>query len=192
MKAKAEHNGSDDAAAMRDLDAALQANIADGARFANSGAVAPEKTTSACTWSETDMDQLIQRVPTDYRSYLFAELYYGFFTSWDEASLKPAIHNLDKAAELNPTSALPHFFKAHILRQAFFLKSMNWSDAQRADLYQRLLGELNKALALDSNFLPALSDRAEVYFSLKRFQQVIPDYDKVIALDPKDSGAYND
>jgi tetratricopeptide (TPR) repeat protein len=69
---------------------------------------------------------------------------------------------------------------------------MNWSDAQRADLYQRLLGELNKALALDSNFLPALSDRAEVYFSLKRFQQALPDYDKVIALDPKDSGAYND
>jgi tetratricopeptide (TPR) repeat protein len=61
-----------------------------------------------------------------------------------------------------------------------------------ARLYQRRLGELNKALALDSNFLPALSDRAEVYFSLKRFQQAIPDYDKVIALDPKNASVYND
>jgi tetratricopeptide (TPR) repeat protein len=30
------------------------------------------------------------------------------------------------------------------------------------------------------------------YFSLKQFQQAIPDYDKAIVLDPKDAGAYND
>jgi hypothetical protein len=100
--------------------------------------------------------------------------------------------DLDKAAELNPNSALPHFYKAHILQQGLFLKSMNWSDAQRAELNQRLLGELTKALTLDPNLLPAISDRAEVYFSLKQFQPAIPDYDKAIALDPKDYGAYND
>jgi tetratricopeptide (TPR) repeat protein len=55
-----------------------------------------------------------------------------------------------------------------------------------------LLGELNKALALDPNLQPALSDRAEVYFDLKQFAQAIPDYDKVIALDSKNAGAFND
>ena len=102
------------------------------------------------------------------------------------------MENLDKAAELNPNSALPHFYKAHVTQQALFLKSMNWSDAQRAELNHHLLDELTKALALDPNLLPAVSDRAEVYFSLKQFQRAIPDYDKAIALDPKDYGAYND
>ena len=63
MKAKAEHDASDDVAALRDLDAALRDNISDGTRFTNSGAVAPEKSTSPCTWSESDMDELKQRYP---------------------------------------------------------------------------------------------------------------------------------
>jgi tetratricopeptide (TPR) repeat protein len=176
MKAKTEHDGGDDTAAMRDLDAAIHADLADGARFANSGAVAPEKTAGACTWSETDMDQLKQRFPANYRSYLFTGLYYGFFSNFNEPSVKPALENLDKAGELNPASALPHFFKAHILQQAFFLKSLAWTDAQRAALKQQQLEELTKALALDPNLLPALGDRAEAYFSLKQFQQAIPDY----------------
>lgn len=192
MKAKLEHDSGDDSAAMRDLNTAIHANLADAARFTNSGATAPERAASACTWTERDMDQLKQRFPDDYRSYLFAGLYYGFFSTWNDASLKPAMDNLDKAAELNPNSALPHFYKAHVMQQAIFLKSMNWSDSQRAELNKHLLDELTKALALDPNLLPAVTDRAEVYFSLKQFQQAIPDYDKAIALDPKDAGAYND
>lgn len=192
MKAKLEHDGGDDTTAMRDLDAAVHANLAGAARFTNSGATAPEKTAAACTWTETDMDQLKQHFPNDYRAYLFAGLYYGFFSTWNDPSLRPAMENLDKAAELNPNSALPHFYKAHIMQQATFLKSMNWSDAQRVELNKHLLDELTKALVLDPNLLPAVTDRAEVYFSLKQFQQAIPDYDKAIALDPKDFGAYND
>jgi tetratricopeptide (TPR) repeat protein len=192
MKAKLEHDGGDDTTAMRDLDAAVHANLADAARFTNSGATAPEKTAAACTWTETDMDQLKQHFPNDYRAYLFAGLYYGFFSTWNDPSLRPAMENLDKAAELNPNSALPHFYKAHIMQQATFLKSMNWSDAQRADLNKHLLDELTQTLVLDPNFLPAVTDRAEVHFSLKQFQQAIPDYDRAIALDPKDYGAYND
>jgi tetratricopeptide (TPR) repeat protein len=192
MRAKLEHDGGDDTAAMRDLDAAVHANLADATRFTNSGANAPEKPAAACTWTEADMDQLKQRFPNEYRSFLFAGLYYGFFSAWNDTSLKPAMDNLDKAAELNPNSALPHFIKAHVMQHALFLKSLNWSDAQRAELNQHLLGELTKALTLDPSLLPAVSDRVEVYFSLKQFQQAIPDYDKAIALDPKDSGAYND
>jgi tetratricopeptide (TPR) repeat protein len=192
MKAKVEHDDGDDAAAMQDLDSSLHANLADATRFTNSGAIAPEKSTSACTWSETDVDGLTKRFPSDYRSYLYAGLYYGFFTTWNEDSLKPALRSLDKASEMNPNSALPHFFSAHVLRQATFLKSMNMSDAQRADLSQQLLSELNKALVLDPNLLPALSDRTDVYFNLKQFQQAISDHDKILVLDPQDAGAYND
>jgi tetratricopeptide (TPR) repeat protein len=192
MRAKIEHDEGDDVAAMRDLDAYIQANTANADRFTNSGAVAPEKTASACTWSETDMDAIKSKFPNDYRSYLYAGLYYGFFTTWDEKSVSPAIENLNKAAEIYPNSPLPHFFKAHVLRQGTFFKQLNMPDAQRADLNNRFLAELNLALALDPGLLPALSQRADVYFNLKQFQQAISDYDRILALDPKDAGAFND
>jgi tetratricopeptide (TPR) repeat protein len=192
MRAKIEHDEGDDVAAMRDLDAYIQANPADADRFTNSGAVAPEKTASACTWSETDMEAIKSNYPNDYRSYLYAGLYYGFFTTWDEKSVSPALENLSRAVEINPNSPLPHFFKAHVLRQGTFFKRLNMPDAQRADLDNRFLAELNLALALDPSLLPALSQRADVYFNLKQFQQAISDYNRVLAIDTKDAGAYND
>jgi tetratricopeptide (TPR) repeat protein len=192
MRAKIEHDEGDDVAAMRDLDTLIQENPADADRFPNSGGVAPEKTASACTWSETDMGEIRTKFPNDYRSYLYAGLYYGFFTTWDEKSVSPALENLNKAAEIYPNSPLPHFFKAHVLRQGTFFKQVNMPDAQRADLNNRSLAELNLALTLDPGLLPALSQRADVYFNLRQFQQAISDYDRILALDPKDAGAFND
>jgi tetratricopeptide (TPR) repeat protein len=192
MRAKVEHTNGDDSAAMEDLDKAIHANLADAATFVNSGAVAPEKSASACTWTLPEMDALVQRFPNDYRAYLFRGLYYGFFVQWNEESLKPAIDNLRKAGEMNTSSALPHFFSAHILNRAFSIKRLGMSDAQRQDLNRMMLNELTIALTLDPSLLPALSDRAEAYFELKRFQQAIPDYDKILTLNPTDAGAYND
>jgi tetratricopeptide (TPR) repeat protein len=192
MRAKVEHTNGDDSAAMEDLDKAIHANLADAATFVNSGAVAPEKSASACTWTLPEMDALVQRFPNDYRAYLFRGLYYGFFVQWNEDSLKPAIDNLRKAGEMDTRSALPHFFSAHILNRAFSIKRLGMPDAQRQDLNHVMLNELTTALTLDPNFLPALSDRAEAYFELKQFQQAIPDYDKILTLNPTDAGAYND
>ena len=191
MRAKVEHTDGDDAAAMEDLHKAIHANIADAVSFVNSGAVAPEKTASACTWTLPEMDALVQRFPNDYRAYLFRGLYYGFFVQWNEDSLNPALDNLRKAGEMNTGSALPHFFSAHMLNRAFSIKRLGMSDAQRRDLNNVTLKELTVALALDPNLLPALSDRAEEYFELKQFQQAISDYDKILALNPRDAGAYN-
>ena len=192
IRAKIEHTNGEDTHAIEDLDKAIQANLADSTQFVNSGAVAPEKTASACTWTEADMDALVERFSGDYRTYLFRGLYYGFFAQWNEDSLKPASENLHKAAEMNSNSALPHFFIASILNRAFSIKRYGMSDAQRAQLNQTVLGELNKALVILPNLLPALKDRAEAYFELKQYRQAVSDYDKVLALDPKDAGAYND
>ena len=192
MRAKVEHANGDAAAAMEDLDKAVRANLADAATFVNSGAVAPEQSASACTWTLPEMDALVQRFPNDYRAYLFRGLYYGFFVQWNEDSIKPAMDNFRKAGEMNTGSALPHFFTAHILNRAFSIKRLGMSDEQRQDLNNVMLKELTAALTLDPNLLPALSDRAEAYFELKQFQQAIPDYDKILGLNPTDAGAYND
>lgn len=192
MRAKVEHVNGDDSAAMEDLDKAIQSNIADATQFVNSGAVAPEKTASACTWTQPDMDALVQRFPNDYRVYVLRGLYYGFFTEWQKDSLKPALENLRRAAEMNTTSALPHFLSAYVLRRGFFIRQLGMSDKQRNDLRETRLSELNAALALDPGLFSALTDRAEVYFDQQQFKQAISDYDKILSLDAKDAGAYND
>jgi tetratricopeptide (TPR) repeat protein len=192
IRAKIEHTNGDNTDAMEDLDKAIQANLADSTQFVNSGATAPEKTASACTWTEPDMDALVQRFSTDYRAYLFRGLYYSFFAQWDQDSLKPALENLHRAGEMNTGSAMPHFFIASTLNRAFSIKRYGMSDAQRTELSHAVLDELNKTLVILPNLLPALSDRAEVYFELKQFGPAVSDYDKVLALDPKDAGAYND
>jgi tetratricopeptide (TPR) repeat protein len=192
MRAKVEHANGDDSAAMDDLYKGIQTNLAESTQFVNSGAVEPEKSAKACTWTLPEMDALVARFTNDYRVYVVRGLYYGFFAQWNESSIGSSIDNLRKAAEMNPNSALPHFFVAHVLNRAFSIKKYGMSDSQRQDLNHLQLKELTAALTVDPNLLPAISERAEVYFELKQFSDAIPDYDKIIILNPKDSGAYND
>ena len=138
------------------------------------------------------MDELVQRFPNDYRAYALRGLYYGLFAQLNRDSLKPALENLRKAGEVATTSALPHFFRAHVLRRTYLIEELGMSDKQRAELQLALLNELTAALSLDPYLFPALTSRAEVYFELKQFQQAISDYDKILAIDPKYAGAYND
>jgi tetratricopeptide (TPR) repeat protein len=192
MRAKIEYAKGDYVAAMDDLDKAIRADLTKATGFANSGAVKPEKTASACVWTEPDMNALVQRFPSDYRSYLFRGLYFGFFARFDEGSLKPAIENLNKAIEIDARSALPHLFKALVLRDAFFFKRLNMSEASRADLYKDQPTQLTAALSIDPKLLDALRERAEAYFNLKQFEKAITDYDTILSLDPKDATIYND
>lgn len=185
MRAKIEHSQGEDLEALRDLESAVQANLADSPQFVNSGAVAPEKNAPVCTWTEPDMDALVQRFPNDYRSHEFRGLYYAFFASWDEPSLKSAVDNLRRAIEINGKDASLHFLIANTFNRAFSIKRYGLSDVDRNKLDETILEELNKALNLDPNLLPALSQRAQAYFDLKQIAQAVSDYDKIVALDPK-------
>jgi tetratricopeptide (TPR) repeat protein len=189
MRAKIEYANGDYAAALDELDEAIRADLRHATQFTNSGAVKPEKTASACTWTEPDMDALVQRFPTDYRSYLLRGLYFGFFVTWDEDSLKPAIDNLNRAAELNAKSALPQLFKAELLMHRFLFRRLGWSDAEREKFDHELVREYSKALALDPNLLPALRGRAS---HLRQFQKAIADYDRVLSLNPQEADIYHD
>jgi tetratricopeptide (TPR) repeat protein len=196
MQAKMEYANEDYAAAINDLDRGIRADLKKATKFTNSGAAKPEKTASVCVWTEPDMDALVQRFPTDYRSYLFRGLYLCSFAPLNEESLKPAIENLSKAAELNAKSALPQLFKAEILDDplVFYIRldQLGWGDAERDILDYGLLREYEKALSLDPNLLPALSGRALAHFHLKHFQNAIADYDKILSLNPQDATTYND
>jgi tetratricopeptide (TPR) repeat protein len=109
-----------------------------------------------------------------------------------EPSLKLAVDNLRRAIDINGNDASLHFLVANAFNRAFSIKRYGLSDADRTRLDQTILEELTKALTLDPDLLPALGQRAQVYFDLKQFAQAVPDYDKIVALDPKNAGAYND
>lgn len=194
MRAKVEHESGDDSAAMDDLEKAIHADLAHATKITNSGGIAPEQTASICTWTQPDMDSLVQHFPIDYRSYLFRGLYFDFFTTFNdnEALRKAALDEFHKATEANGGSALPHYFAARALSNWAFIKQIGTSDEQRKALYRAPLDELNKALALDPDLMPALKERAGIYSDIKEFKKAVSDYDKIIASDPNDDGAYND
>ena len=193
-RAKIEYLNGDYVTALNDLDNAIRSDLSKADTFPNSGATKPEQTASVCTWTQPDMDALVQRFPTDYRSYLFRGLYFYFFTHFndDEALRKAALDDFHKASQTNGSSALPHYFAAKALLSWSFIKQVSMSDEQRKAYYREPLDELNKALANDPDLPQAFKKRADIYFSLKRYQEAIRDYDKILVLDPNDGGAYND
>jgi tetratricopeptide (TPR) repeat protein len=198
MRAKLEHANGDDRAALDDLDKAIHVDLDKALEFPNSGAIAPEKTASACTWTEPDLDTLVQRFPADYRPYMFRALYHGFFLRFEkdekakQEGLNRAFNDLNIAAKINPSSVLPHFFKAEVFEGTFALQMMNDYNPQQAELNKTMLSLLNETLSIDPNNVWAVGHRAEIYYHLQNWRQTIADYDKVLALDPKNVSALND
>ena len=192
IRAKLDHLSGNDAAAIGELFDYIIKNPSDAMQFSGSGATAPERTASTCVWSATDLEQLMERFPGDSRPYLLAGLYYAFFTEFDGGSFPLASKNFAKAVVLDPTSPLPHYFAAMTMRRATLLKPIILKEQNRQEIDQGVLLELNNALKLDPNFLPAVRERAAIFESLKLYGNALRDYDHALAIDPEDSGEYND
>jgi tetratricopeptide (TPR) repeat protein len=199
MQAKLAYADGDYVGAMDGLDKAIRVDLEKAKKFTNSGAATPEKTASSvCIWTEPDMDALVQRFPNDYRSHMFRGLYFSFFVNFSSEDwiITRAIESFNKAAQLNPKSALPQLFKAELLGHHFVfykrLRQRRWDDAERDKLNAELVDEYSKALALDPNLLAALKGRASAFFSLKQFQKAIADYDRILSLDLQDWISYQD
>jgi tetratricopeptide (TPR) repeat protein len=198
-RAKVEVASGDFSAAMNDLERAVLSDPQKATQFTNSGGVKPEKTASSiCVWTEPDMDEFVRRYPADYRSYLFRGLYFSFFVTFspEDSIISSALSNFEKAAQLNPRSALPQLFKANLLGHMFVfnerLNKFGWGDDARNKLNAELVSEYTKALAIDPTLKSALLSRATALLNLKKFKSAIEDYDKVLAIDPRDWVAFHD
>jgi tetratricopeptide (TPR) repeat protein len=196
MRAKIEYLSGDYTGAFTDLEKATRADLTKPSEFVNSGAAGPENTASICTWTQPDLDGLVQRFPGDYRPYLFRGLYFGFFAHFTPKWATSAVDNLNKAGELNTKSPLPYFFAADILSSPFVyyghISDLRWTDAARDQVARDVLRYYDKALAVDPNLIPALKGRANQYLNLKQWQQALEDYNKVIAAEPRDWVDYHD
>jgi tetratricopeptide (TPR) repeat protein len=191
MRAWIEHANGDDASALTDLDKAIRSDLRQPTKFVNSGATEPEKTATAqCIWTETDLDALVNRFPSDARSWVARGLYFSFFTFWNHDTLQPALASFQSAERWSAGSGLPHLFVADVLQKAHPFSGVGMSDADRDALNRERLDELSKAISLEPNLVPALEDRASLYLNLKQYAQA--DFDKVTPLDPNDVLALND
>jgi tetratricopeptide (TPR) repeat protein len=197
MRAKIEYLKGDITGAVTDLEKAVQADLTKPTDFVNSGAVSPETTASICTWTQPDVDGLVLRFPADYRPYMFRALYDGFFVFFEkdeqkQDALNRAFADLNTAAKINPSSMLPRLFKAEVFEKAFGLQMMSTYNPRHVELNKTMLSLLNDTIAIDPNNVWALSHRADIYYHLQNWRQAIADYDRVLALDPKDFGNLND
>jgi len=167
----------------------------------NTGGVKPEEDANPTALTRKDLDILVSKYPRDFRAYMFRGLFYSSFTLYSENYYAPTFADLNRALDMNPNSALVHYFLGRIAqRMTFWTKAAardisdinGASGGYKAKTHQKALQHFDAAIQLDPNFALAYADAAEELLSLKRYSDAIPYYDKAIDLRPADAGAYND
>ncbi len=167
----------------------------------NTGGVKPEENANATALNRKDLDMLVSKYPSDFRAYMFRGLFYASFTTYGEQYYVPTFADLNRALEINPNSALIHYFLGRVAQKMTF-----WTEASARDIsditgarggykaktHQKALQHFDAAIQLDPKFALAYADAAEELLSLKRYSDAIPYYDRAIELRPADAGAYND
>jgi tetratricopeptide (TPR) repeat protein len=186
---------------MQDLESAVKLNPEKPNEIFNTGGVKPDDGGNPTTLEKKDFDILVSTYPNDYRTYMFRGLFYGSFVAYSEQYYEPALANLNRALEINPKSALVHYFLGLLFQRMTF-----WTQAAARDISEmtgarggyketthgKALDHFEAAIRLDSTFAPAYAEAAQELLSLKRDTEAIPFYDKAIEGDPKNAGLYND
>ena len=71
-----------------------------------------------CAWTQTELDGLSKRFPSDYRIPIYRGLYLSklsfYRTEGGDALVPKAIEEFQKALALNPKSSLAHYFIGQI------------------------------------------------------------------------------
>ena len=199
LRAKADVVSKDYKQALTDLETAVKVDLTKPNDVFNTGGVKPGENTNPTALEKNDFDILVSAYPDDYRTYLFRGLFYNSFSFYDKQYYQPAATDLKKAIDLNPNSALADYFMGTAIQKAaFFIYQFKISggtagyDSARDTLNTKASDYLRQAIKIDPSFKEAYAQLAESLYSLKKYSEAIPYYDKVIEIDPNDSGAYND
>jgi|SRR5690348_10339017 len=197
LRAKVDLISDNYSAAINDLGTALEVDLTDLTDVFNTGGVKPEEKTDVPALQKSDLESLVAKYPTDYRSLLFRGLFYLSFTTYNEQYYAPAIRDLDESRQLKPTSWMVNYFLGILYHKRAF-----WTQAAAADIStsggfkdktnSMALEYFDKAVKLNPNLTEGYAQIAETLFELKRYKEAIPVYDKLLSLDPSRSGAYND
>jgi tetratricopeptide (TPR) repeat protein len=196
MRAKVHLLTNDDQQAIADLESAIKSDPSKKI-FNNGGVKAEEETADRSAMQSRDFEYLVSKYPNDFRVYMARGLFYDSFAFYSESYFSPAFSDLNRAQALNPDSALVEYLLGSLYQQTTFETTAGWKDISESGGYKdqqnkAALQHFQRATAIDPQFTEAWAQQAEVAYSLKRFNDAIPLYDKVIELDPARWGAYND
>lgn len=181
------------AEAIGHLENAMKKDPDNGDRMFNIEGIEPERTSKFCIWNLSDLDNLVAKFPTDYRSWLFRGLYYEFFTTFKEDWYQIAAHNFRRAALLNPKSALPEYYTGRLYDKASFWTKKAWaSDAGRDEPIRKAIQAYTSAIQIEPKFWRTYEQRASGYLNLKQYSQAIKDFDMVLTLNPEYVSAVSD
>lgn len=187
--------------AIDDLEAAVKIDPSSTNEIFNTGGVKPEDESNPTAIQKSDTDLLVAKYPDDYRTYVFRGMFYYSFTNFGEQYFTPTLYSLSQALKVNPNSALANYLIGTVYQKEAF-----WTKAAASDISD-ITGasggyrERTNAVALqyfaqaekvDPSFPYTYSQIAEQFYSLKKYSEAIPYYDKVIELQPENAGAYND
>lgn len=199
LRAKVDILANNQKQALDDLTKAITVSPDNVGDIFNSGGVKPEEQKNPSALQKEDFDLLVSQLPNDYRAYILRGLFYNSFSFLDTQYYKPAADDLKKAISLNPDSELPYYFLATVYQKAaMFIYSFKIDgttadyDTARDNLNTKALENFTQAIKINPTFKEGLAAMAGTLYSLKRYTEAIPYYDKVIAIDPKDTGALND
>ena len=201
LKAKVEFNVGRYEEAMSDLDASIREDYSSAEQVFNDGNVKPNQPTATpCAWTTTDLNTLANRFPKDYRPPLYRGLYLLVFTHFSlDADYELIMEAFARAAELNPSSALPLYFSAdpYIVGGIGGLISKGSSTciddvAPRTkdclaldETHRKGVRFLTRAIAADPTFGPAYALRGLAHYQLRENRQAVRDYTKALELNPK-------
>ncbi len=201
LRAKADVLAGNYQQAMIDLESAVQVDPSSPNEVFNTGGVKPEEDANPTALNREDLAMLVSKYPRDFRAYMFRGLFYASFTTYGEQYYAPTFADLNRALEINPNSALIHYFLGRIAQKMTF-----WTEASARDIsditgarggykvktHRRALQHFDAAIQLDPKFALAYADAAEELLSLKRYSDAVPYYDRAIDLRPDDADTYND
>jgi tetratricopeptide (TPR) repeat protein len=206
LKAKIEHRQGHVEAALHDLDLAIAEDYDSAPQVFNDGEVQPSRTSKPCAWTQTDLEAMARQRPLDHRPPLYLGLYLTQFATFGKTpDFAPILADFERAAALNPSCPLPHFYigEAYLTgRLGGFLstasaKCVDFIEPRTADclawdeLRRTGVRAVTAALARDPQFAPGYASRAGALFSLKEYRQAIRDYDRAIELHAT-AALYND
>jgi tetratricopeptide (TPR) repeat protein len=187
--------------AVNDLETAIKTDPGDINEVFNTGSPKPEDDSNPTALQKKDLDLLVTKYPDDYRTHIFRGLFYSFFTTFDEKYYALANKALKDALKINPQSPLVNYLLGKVAQKAAFWTKAAWSDVSnltgakggyREQVNEIALNYFKEATRLDPTFEDAYVQIAQSLYSLKRYSEAIPYYDKVIELQSENAGAYND
>jgi tetratricopeptide (TPR) repeat protein len=201
LRAKADILAKDYQQGMQDLESAIKINPANPNEIFNTGGMKPDDDSNPTALQKRDFDRLVAVYPSDYRPHMFRGLFYGAFTTFGEEYYPEAFANLNRGLEVNPNSALVHYFLGHLFQRMTFwtqaaIHDISELTGERGGYRERMHGKalehFQAAIRVDPTFAPAYAKAAQELLSLKRDADALPFYDKAIEGNPDDAALYND